>query len=77
MFGPRYLWNRTKRVHAIFNHEGENLLLEREVRAESDQLTHVYTLIVHEDSTYEIRVDGESKQYGSLYDDWKFEEPRK
>jgi calreticulin len=71
MFGPD-VCGSTKRVHAIFNYKGENYLIEREVRPETDAFTHVYTLIVNSDQTYEIKIDGESKQTGSLIDDWKF-----
>jgi calreticulin len=30
----------------------------------------VYTLIVHPDNTYEVRIDGKEKASGSLFDDW-------
>ena len=36
--------------------------------AESDRLTHVYTLIVKPDQTYEVRIDGSKKESGSLLD---------
>merc|ERR1711920_971290 len=48
-----------------------------EPTAETDQLSHVYTLLVKPDNTYEVFVDGESKQKGSLEEDWDFLEPRK
>jgi len=70
MFGPD-VCGSTKRVHVIFNYKGENWLIEREVRPETDAFTHVYTLIVNPDQTYEIKVDGKSKQTGNIIDDWK------
>jgi len=48
------------------------LLINKEITAETDQLTHVYTLIVHPDQTYEVRIDGVKKQSGNLLDDWSF-----
>jgi len=71
MFGPD-ICGHTKKVHAIFNYKGENKLINKEVTCETDQLNHLYTLIVHPDQTYEIKIDGESKQKGALEDDWDF-----
>jgi len=76
MFGPD-ICGTTKRVHVIFNYNGKNHLVKREVPAPVDQLTHVYTLIVKKDHSYEVLIDGESKQSGKLEDDWDFLPPRK
>jgi len=76
MFGPDICGTSTKKVHAIFNYKGKNLLTKKDIRAETDQLTHVYTLIVHPDNTYEVRIDGSKKESGSLFDDWDFLEPK-
>lgn len=42
MFGPDICGTSTKRVHAIFysKHADDNLLIKKEVRAETDQLSH-------------------------------------
>jgi len=76
MFGPDICGTSTKKVHVIFNHSGKNLLIKKEIRAETDQLSHVYTLIVRPDDTYEVRVDGEKRESGSLQADWDFLLPR-
>eukprot|EP00494_Astrolonche_serrata_P006541 UN06565 len=76
MFGPDICGYSTKRVHAIFNHEGENLLTNKEVDCETDEFTHVYTLIVEPDNTYSILIDGDEKQTGSMYDSWDFTLPK-
>jgi len=76
MFGPDICGYSTKRVHAIFNHEGENLLTTKSTDCETDEFTHVYTLIVEPDNTYQILIDGEEKSAGSMYDDWEFELPK-
>jgi len=39
--------------------------------------THLYTLIVNPDGTYEVLIDNESAQKGSLTDDWDFLPPKK
>jgi len=74
MFGPDICGYSTKKVHVIFHYppKKDNLLIKKEITAETDQLTHVYTLIVHPDQTYEVRIDGEKKQSGSLLEDWDF-----
>jgi calreticulin len=82
MFGPDICGHSTKRVHVIFHYskkgeKGENLLIKKNINAESDQLTHVYTLIVHPDNTYEVRIDGSKKESGSLLEDWDFLPPKK
>jgi len=76
-FGPDICGYSTKKVHVIFNYKGKNLLVKKEPTAETDQVSHVYTLLVKSDNTYEVFVDGESKQKGSLEEDWDFLEPRK
>jgi len=79
MFGPDVCGTSTKKTHVIFHHEAtnKNLLVKKEIRAETDQVSHVYTLIVHPDDTYEVRIDGEKKESGSLTADWDFLAPKK
>jgi len=72
MFGPDICGTSTKKVHVIFTYKGKNLLTKKNINAESDQLTHVYTLILHPDNTYEVRVDNKKQASGSLFDDWDF-----
>jgi len=76
MFGPDICGTSTKRVHVIFSYKGKNLLIKKEIAAETDQLTHVYTLIVNADNTYEVRIDGAKKESGSLLEDWEFTAPK-
>jgi len=75
MFGPD-ICGATKKIHLIFNYKGENLLWKKEPRCESDQLTHFYTFVVHPDNTYEVYVDKEKKESGSLEEDWDFLKPK-
>lgn len=72
MFGPDICGTSTKKVHVIFTYKGKNHLINKDIRCETDQLTHVYTLIVHPDNTYEVRIDGTKKESGSLFEDWDF-----
>ena len=39
--------------------------------------SHLYTLIVQPDGTYEVLIDNEKAESGSLEDDWDFLPPKK
>lgn len=75
MFGPDKCGG-SNRVHVIFNYNGKNLLWKKEPRFPDDKLTHVYTLIVKPDGTYEVQIDQEKKESGRLEDDWDFLLPK-
>lgn len=55
MFGPDICGFSTKKTHVILQHGGEGHLIQKEVKCETDELTHVYTLVLHPDNTYEAR----------------------
>jgi calreticulin len=71
MFGPD-ICGMTKRTHLIFNYNKENLLKTKDIRTESDEVTHVYTLTVKPDNTFDVAIDGTSVESGSLKEGWKF-----
>merc|ERR1711959_859843 len=75
MFGPD-ICGMTKRTHLIFNYEEKNLLKDKDLRTESDELTHIYTLVVKPDNTFEVQIDGAKVEDGKLADGWKFLEPK-
>merc|ERR1712018_804648 len=76
MFGPDICGPGTKKVHVIFNYKGQNHLVKKEIRCKDDVFTHLYTLIVQPDGTYEVLIDNESAQKGSLDEDWDFLPPK-
>jgi calreticulin len=76
MFGPD-ICGSTKKVHAIFNYKGNNKLISKNVPCEQDESSHLYTLIVNPDNTYEIRIDNKKKESGKLDEDWDFLAPKK
>jgi len=76
MFGPDICGYSTKRVHVIFDYKGKQLLTKKTIPCETDELTHVYTLIVKPDNTYQVLIDNEEKAAGKLEEDWDFLEPR-
>eukprot|EP01029_Cantina_marsupialis_P007755 TRINITY_DN187_c0_g2_i1.p1 TRINITY_DN187_c0_g2~~TRINITY_DN187_c0_g2_i1.p1 ORF type:complete len:446 (+),score=206.54 TRINITY_DN187_c0_g2_i1:35-1372(+) len=75
MFGPDICGSGTRRTHVIFNYKGENHLINKEVRCETDRLSHMYTLIVRTDNTYEVRIDGNKVESGDMPEDWDFLPP--
>merc|ERR1711990_1155507 len=76
MFGPDICGSSTKKTHVIFNYKEKNLDKKTEVRAESDTLSHLYTLIVKPDNTYEVQIDMNKVDSGSLSEGWAFLEPK-
>jgi len=77
MFGPDICGPGTKKVHVIFTHKEKNHLIKKDIRCKDDVFTHLYTLIVNPDGTYEVLIDNESAQKGALTDDWDFLPPKK
>lgn len=76
MFGPDRCGYDVSRIHAIFNDGSENLLKDSDVKLEygdKNEFTHLYTMIVHPDNTYDIQFDGKSKASGNIIEDWGFE----
>jgi calreticulin len=76
MFGPDICGSSTKKVHVILNYKGKNVLINKNIPCETDQLTHFYTLILKPDQTYEVQIDGEKKESGNLKDDFDFLAPK-
>ncbi|XP_013397065.1 calreticulin-like [Lingula anatina] len=77
MFGPDICGPGTKKVHVIFNYKDKNLLVNKDIRCKDDVMTHLYTLIVRPDNTYEVKIDNEKVESGKLEDDWNFLPPKK
>ncbi|XP_013784042.1 calreticulin-like [Limulus polyphemus] len=77
MFGPDICGPGTKKVHVIFNYKGKNLLINKDIRCKDDEYTHVYTLVVRPDNTYEVKIDNEKVESGELEKDWNFLPPKK
>merc|ERR1711944_367878 len=77
MFGPDICGPGTKKVHVIFNYKGKNLLTKKDIRCKDDQMTHLYTLIVNSDNSYEVRIDNKKAESGTLEADWDFLAPKK
>ena len=44
----------TKKVHVIFEHRGKNHLIKKDIRCKDDAYTHLHTLIVNTDGTFNV-----------------------
>jgi len=76
MFGPDICGYSTKKVHVIFNYNGNNLLIKKDIKCKDDELTHLYTLILKPDNTYIVKIDNEKVESGKLEEDWAFLEAK-
>ncbi|XP_050161838.1 calreticulin [Myiozetetes cayanensis] len=52
-------------------------LLNKDIRCKDDEFTHLYTLVVRPDNTYEVKIDNARVESGSLEEDWDFLPPKK
>jgi len=77
MFGPDICGYANRKTHVIFNYppKNDNLLIKNEVKVETDRLSHLYTLWVKPDNTFEVLIDQTSVKSGSLQANWDFLEP--
>jgi len=76
MFGPDICGPGTKKVHVIFSHKGKNHLIKKDIRCKDDVFSHLYTLILNPDNSYEVLIDNEKAESGTLEDDWDFLPPK-
>lgn len=74
MFGPDKCGS-TDKVHFIVRHNGEEHHLVSPPRTRSGLLSTLYTLVVNEDQSFEIRIDGVTVREGSLLDPEEFDPP--
>eukprot|EP00753_Platysulcus_tardus_P008322 PLAT15897.1.p1 GENE.PLAT15897.1~~PLAT15897.1.p1 ORF type:complete len:411 (+),score=222.48 PLAT15897.1:40-1272(+) len=78
MFGPDICGSATQRTHVIVHYDRteKNLLVNEDVRCETDRTTHLYTLHVKPDNTYEVFIDQKSVRKGKLAEDFDFLPPK-
>jgi hypothetical protein len=85
MFGPDICGYATKKIHVILSRPDpkdkkgalKNHLIKKDLRAEDDQLTHVYTLRLMPNNTYAVYVDKKEVGSGKLEEDWDMLPPAK
>ncbi|AQK87085.1 Calreticulin-3-like precursor [Zea mays] len=77
MFGPDICGDQKKKLHLILSYQGQNYPIKKELKCETDKLTHFYTFILRPDATYSILIDNREREFGSMYTDWDILPPRK
>jgi calreticulin len=75
MFGPD-ICGATRRTHLIFNYKGQNYLIKKEIRTETDTYTHLFTLVLNPDNTFQVLIDGKEAASGNLKDDFDILPPK-
>lgn len=78
MFGPDICGPSNRKTHVIFNYppKDENLLISPQVKVETDRVSHLYSLVVNPDNTFEVFIDLESVKQGDLADSFEFLKPK-
>jgi calnexin len=76
MFGPDKCGG-TNKVHLIFRHKSpldgeiEEKHLIDPPRMPTDEKVHLYSVVVNEDNTYAVSIDGKEEKSGSLFEDFE------
>lgn len=68
MFGPDIC--SFSKVHVIFNYKGANFAVKKSIPCKRDELTHLYTLLLNHDNSYEVQIDGEKVEGGLIEEDF-------
>ncbi|KQK05518.1 calreticulin-3 [Brachypodium distachyon] len=77
MFGPDICGDQTKKLHLILSYQGQNYPIKKDLKCETDKLTHFYTFILRPDASYSLLIDNREREFGSMYTDWDILPPRK
>jgi calreticulin len=75
MFGPD-ICGSTRRTHVILNRKGDNHLIKEDIPTETDTVTHVYTLILKPDNTFQVLTDNKESRAGTIEEHFNILEPK-
>merc|ERR1711990_1265723 len=81
MFGPDKC-GYNKRTHLIFNYNGNNVLKKADLSYKQDGqssdwgVSHLYRMILKQDNTVRVEIDGEKIYEGSVKEDWEVLKPK-
>nr|XP_020023349.1 calreticulin-3 isoform X2 [Castor canadensis] len=68
--GPDICGFDIKKVHVILHFKNQYHSNKKPIRCKVDGFTHLYTLILRPDLSYEVKIDGQSIESGSIEYDW-------
>ncbi|XP_073645986.1 calreticulin-like isoform X1 [Tursiops truncatus] len=77
MFGPDICGFGNNKVQVIPHYQGRYHENNKTIKPRINKDTHLYTLIIRPDATYEVKIDNQQVAAGDLEDDWDFLPPRK
>jgi len=77
MFGPDQCGYSAKRTHLIVGRDGKNHLRKKDIEWADDHKTHLFTLILKSDNSYQVNVDQKEVASGSLKEDFDILPPQK
>ncbi|XP_058513571.1 calreticulin-3 [Ochotona princeps] len=70
MFGPDICGFDIKKVHVILHFKNQYHANKKSIRCKVDGFTHLYALVLRPDLSYEVKIDGQSIESGSIEHDW-------
>ncbi|PNI50748.1 CALR3 isoform 2, partial [Pan troglodytes] len=68
--GPDICGFDIKKVHVILHFKNKYHENKKLIRCKVDGFTHLYTLILRPDLSYDVKIDGQSIESGSIEYDW-------
>uniref|UniRef100_A0A8C2YK98 Calreticulin-3 n=1 Tax=Chinchilla lanigera TaxID=34839 RepID=A0A8C2YK98_CHILA len=77
MFGPDICGYDLMKVHVILQFKNEYHENKKSIKCKVDGFTHLYTLILRPDLSYEVKIDGQTIELGSIEYDWQLTSLRK
>ncbi|XP_023580018.1 calreticulin isoform X2 [Octodon degus] len=77
MFGPDICGFGNNIVQVILQYQGKYHTNNKTIKCRINKDTHLYTLIIHPNATYAVKIDNEQVTSGELEGDWDFLPPRK
>uniref|UniRef100_A0A4X2KP45 Calreticulin 3 n=1 Tax=Vombatus ursinus TaxID=29139 RepID=A0A4X2KP45_VOMUR len=70
MFGPDICGFDIKKVHVILFYKNQYHSNKKPIRCKVDGFTHLYTLTLRPDLTYEVKIDTDIIESGNIEEDW-------
>ncbi|XP_062961822.1 calreticulin-like [Cynocephalus volans] len=77
MFGPDICGFGNNKVKVILHYQGKYHENKKTIKCKINKDTHLYTLIIRPNATYEVKIDNQQVATGNLEDDWDFLPPKK
>ncbi|KAM9685441.1 LOW QUALITY PROTEIN: calreticulin-like [Trichechus inunguis] len=77
MFGPDICGFGNNKVQVILHYQGKYHGNNKTIECRINKDTHLYTLVIRPNATYEVKIVNQQMAAGDLEDDWDFLPPKK